>query len=56
MKKVDRALADIKEEYRSKVPSERTHKGIANNSRFNKKVDGFNECRELWLKVIKEAL
>ena len=36
--------------FRGRVPKKKEHMGRTNNSRCNRKIDGFNECRDLILK------
>jgi len=44
----------IKQEILGKLPKEKYHVGVKNNSRFNKNVDGFNEALAQVRKIVEE--
>jgi len=47
-------LTDLKQEILGKLPKEKYHVGVKNNSRFNKNVDGFNEALAQVRKIVEE--
>ena len=51
---INQALSDLKQEILGKLPKEKYHVGVKNNSRFNKNVDGFNEALAQVRKIVEE--
>jgi len=49
-KKIAQAETELLAYFRGRVPKKKEHMGRTNNSRCNRKIDGFNECRDLILK------
>jgi hypothetical protein len=54
--RINKAVEAIKQELKEKMPKEKIHQGRTNNSRFNKKVDGYNQLLSEVNRIIEEKL